>query len=240
VGVPDYKNRNGVGNLMAIVIIGDNTGDDYSGTEDAWLRSIQTLNNWGAWSEMNVQRYTSGNHAVSCLKFSGINNIPGGSNITGSSVFIYKHNGTQTNNTITAKRLLRNWIEGSLTGSDRTNDTPDSCCWAEYGNGSGWTTPGALSDGNDRSSTVSDTTTVSATNQYYEFSSAQIVQDVSNFRSGSYSNYGWNFERTDGTDDSTYNSFQTSEGTDGQRPYLSVTYTESSSGNTYYYQQQQM
>ena len=223
---------------MPSITIGNNTGDTYSGTEDAWLRQYQNTYNYGGWSEMNVQRYASGNHSTSCLKFSGISSIPTGATITAASIFIYKHNGTSDNNTITVKRLLRNWVEGTSEGTDRVLETPHSCCWDEYGNDQPWTSGGALSDGNDRDSTTSATTVVSSTGRYYEFTSAQIISDVQAFLSGTYSNYGWVLERTDGTNDNTYNSFRTSEGTDGQRPYLSVTYTTGGMANNYYYQMQ--
>jgi hypothetical protein len=227
---------------MPTVVIGNNTGDDYSGTEDAMILEWGSLatRNCGGRVNTEISKAASGDYANTLIKFSGLSNLPASISVSASALYMTCWTHTAGTRTATAKRLLRNWIEGTLDNADRTGDSPASCCWNEYGSQNAWTTAGALSDGNDRSSTASATMTMDGTGYKY-FSGSQLNTDIANMRSGTYSNYGWMLERTDGSGDSTHDVFAMSEDMDGHRPYLSVTYTEGgSSGNSYYYQQQQM
>jgi hypothetical protein len=213
---------------MPTVVIGNNTGDDYSGTEDTMLRSAFPDDNYGSNIDFNVQRYASGNHVTSLVRFTGLSSISSRVSVSSASLYIFKNGGNSNNNTITARALLRNWSESVAT-------------WNVYSTGNSWATAGGLSDGTDRSSNVSATIISGDTGEYKTFSSAQLAADVEGCINGDASNYGWHFERTDGSNDSTYSEFSSSNNDDGQRPYLSVTYTESGgTGNSYYYQQQQM
>lgn len=210
---------------MPVVTIGENTADDFSGAEDAQIKSDSVTNNYGSKIWMEATKYAVGNHTHSLLSFSGLSNVPA-STINDIGVFLWLVSASGAGDEITLKRLLVDWEEGSQNGADRQNDTPDSCCWNEYGSGNGWTTVGGLSDGNDRSATVSDTMAVgTTTGQYYEFTDAQLITDVSNFVNSVWSNYGWHLERTDDQDDNDYRTFMTSDGTDGNRPYIEVDYT---------------
>jgi hypothetical protein len=225
---------------MPTVIIGNNTGDDYSGTEDAYIKEKNPTYNAGGATILEITNYGVGDYTHSLIKFSGLSNLPSGITVSASAInlYCYTREGSGTR-TATAKRLLRNWIEGSLWDANRSGDSPYSCCWNEYGSGNAWTTAGGLSDGNDRASDVSGTMTMDGTGAYKSVTGTQLNTDIANMRNGTYNNYGWHLERTDGTSYADF--FRSSEGTDGYRPYLSVTYTEGgSSGNSYYYQQQQM
>jgi hypothetical protein len=227
---------------MPTVAIGDNTGDDYSGTEDARLWEGGYANyNTGALDVTAIYKYSSENNATHLQKFSGLSNISSGVMVSSASFSIYRNDGNVGDRTITARRLLVNWVEGTGQWTNRTADDPDSCCWNEYGSGNAWATAGGLSNGNDRSSTVSGTFATGGTNGYKTISTSQMASDVEGFINGTLNNYGWHFERTDGANDETTDQFVTSEGVDGQRPYLTVTYEEGgATGNTYYYQQMQM
>lgn len=227
---------------MPTVVIGNNTGDDYSGTEDTMLLEWGAFatRNWGARGETEVSKAASGDYSHTLIKFSGLSNLPSSISVSAATINLSCGTHTSGTRTATAKRLLRDWIEGTQDNADRTNDSPASCCWNEYGSQNTWTTAGAISDSNDRSATASGTMTMDGTG-YKSVSGSQLNTDIANMCSGSYNNYGWHLERTDGSGDSTHDVFTMSEAFDGYRPYLSVTYTESGgTGNTYYYQQQQM
>jgi len=117
------------------------------------------------------------------------------------------------------KRILRNWSESQST-------------WNIYSTGNNWTTAGGTSDGNDRSSTTTATKQIfnSDNGNYVQFTSAQLAADVQDMINTPANNFGWHIERTDGSNDATYMGYTSSEGTDGQRPYLSVTYTAGGGG----------
>jgi hypothetical protein len=219
---------------MPTVVIGNNTGDDYSGTEDAQIKESSPTYTYGNRITMEITKYASGDHTNTLLRFKGLSNLPSGITVSASAINLYCASHSSGSRTATAKRLLRDWVEGWGDSISHDSDTPNMCCWDEYGDGNSWATAGGLSDGNDRSSTSSGTMAMDGTG-YKELTGSQLNTDIQN----GYNQ--WHLERTDGEDDSTWDTFTSSEGTDGQRPYLSVTYTESGgTGNSYYYQQQQM
>ena len=204
---------------MPTVVIGNNTGDDYSGTEDTVLYSDAPNSTYGTQTGLEC-KYTTLDRYNTLLKFSGLSNITGPVTVSAASIYLYGSN-PLSNRTLYARRLLRNWSE-------------DNATYNVYNTGSSWSTAGALSDGNDRVASATGSLTVGTTANYDSFDCAADVEDTIN---GDINNYGYIITRD--TKDTLYSTSHTSsEGTDGQRPYLSVTYTES--GNTYYYQQMQM
>ncbi len=210
---------------MPTVTIGNNTGDDYAGTEDAQIKSNNTAANYGGKTAFECTKWASGNHTHTLLGFSGLSNLPSGITDVTASIKIYKYGYSAGDRTITARRLLRTWVEGTADGDEQSG----SCSWSTAG-GVSWTTGGALSDGNDRSATASGTGSLDGAG-WLEISGSQLNTDIQN------GYQSWHLERTDGADDNTYDAFYSSEGSDGYRPYVSVTYEESagSSGNPYYY-----
>lgn len=220
---------------MPVITIGENTADDFAGIEDAQIKENAATNNYGGSSIIELTKYEASDHTNSLIKMTdaGLSNIPGGSTITSVSLLIYLTISNGGNDVHSIKRVLVDWEEGTQDGANRQNDTPDSCCWNEYGSGNSWTTAGCLSDGNDRSATVSATMTEGEfppTGQYYEFADAQMVADFQNWLDLIWSNYGYVIERTDGENDYHYKVYASSEGTDGQRPYLEIDYTEGGGG----------
>ena len=211
-------------------VIGDNTGDDYAGTEDAQLKEYSSTNNFGSSVIGYSAKYGSGDHTHILLKFSGLSNITPTVSVSSSTLAMYGDSGSSGTRTGTWRRVLRNWEEGTQNDADRTNDTPDSCCWDEYGSSNSWTTGGCLSNGNDRSATVTGTISMDDVVEYKTLSSAQLATDVQDMINNSSTNYGFHLERTDGENDSTFNSFYTSDNVDGSRPYLSVTYAAAGGG----------
>ncbi len=210
---------------MPTVTIGDNTGDTYSGTADNWLNETNPVNNGGAYEYFVVSgEIDVGDRSSSLLKFTGISSIPVGKTITDATVYL-KAWFTQAVNGFSFTRVLRNWGEGIHTGA-AISDGESS--WNCYSYPSTWTTAGCKGSGTDKASSASYSTNKSFTSEAYaSFTSAGILDDVTKFYNGTYSNYGWVLEAADGY----MNEFYSRNYTSGNRPYLSVTYTNPGTGN---------
>lgn len=205
---------------MPTVTIGENTSDDFSGCEEVRLTEVAPTTNQDG-SDLQVTKFAASDHHNSLIKFTGLSNIPAGSTITAASINIRLVSALdETAETFTGRRVLRNWVESEAT-------------WNVYSTGNSWTTAGALSQGNDISATVSTSDNdITNTGQYWSLGEGneQLRTDIQNMINGTVPNYGWHLERTDGEDDGAFRQFDDSEGTDGQRPFLSVTYTPPSRG----------
>ncbi len=202
---------------MPTVIIGDNVGDDFAGTEDNEMHEANPTTNNGSRTFWYVSKDSSGDHRHTKLSFSGISNLPGALNVSGATLYFYQLAQGETVN-ITAKKLNRNWVEAEAT-------------WTIWSTGNNWTTAGALHEIDDRSSTVTFNVGVSAANSEYKaLSAAQLAIDVEDFADGTLSNYGWHLEITGAGNSGEFRQFRSSEGTGGQKPYLSVTYTVPAGG----------
>lgn len=205
------------------VNIGENSNCNYSGCEDGWFLSGNPTFNYGG---STIMQATGDTTQVGLIKFSGLSNIPTGATITAASLFLYDHDSSGGDLVVTLRRLLRDWVVGTQNGADRDNDTPDSSCWNEYGSHNVWTTAGALSNGNDRSSTTTYTATLTTNTGWHELTSAQLIADVQNMVSTPANNFGWHIDGTDGAHSGNAIRFSTSQdGTATLRPYLVVTYT---------------
>ncbi len=198
---------------MTTVVIGDNTGDDYPGTEDTYLNAAASTTNYG--SNTGLQLYDGiigSNDRTVLLSFSGLSSIPSGISVNSATLAIYKTDtdaGTSSNAVV--KRCLRNWVEGEAT-------------YNNYSSGNAWTEGGGQSDGNDRSATVSVTIPITGSSGLKSASDAQLASDVQDIINGVLSNYGWVIECVDVTG-APFHNFGASEGTDGQRPYATIDYS---------------
>ena len=197
---------------MPIETIGGNTTDDYSGVEDTHLWEALPTSNFSTSEGFSVEKGASGFHYHGLMRYTGLSSLPGSATFSDVSLFLYMYSGSSAQ-TITIRRLLRNWVVGNATYN----------IWDTSNN---WTTAGGLSDGNDRSSTVTQALAINTTAGYKEFNSAQLITDAQNMYDGTWDNDGWHFERTDAADDGeALNFYSTDYPTDGYRPYLSVNYT---------------
>lgn len=204
---------------MATVTIGQNTTDTYAGCADVQIRESASSSNYNGGDPMEMHKYGSGDHANLLIAFSGIASIPAGSTITDAKIWIKLSGDGGGTPTYSAQRLLRNWLESQAT-------------WNVWTTGNNWTTAGALSDGNDRSATVAATGSVGGSSIYYSFTGANLITEVQNWLDGVNSNYGVVLERTDGANDSKFKRFTSSDGANGSRPYLEVTYTAGGGGGS--------
>jgi hypothetical protein len=208
--------------LMPTVTIGDNTGgsaNTHAGTIDTQLKSDSPTTNYGGDATFEVHKYAVGNHAHGLIAFPGLSNITGPVVVTAASLWLYMLSGAVDSAVMTFRRLLRNWVEAQAT-------------WNIYATASNWGTAGGLNNTTDRSVSSGTLTQGNASfGGYYEMvGDAQFRQDVQDFINGSVNNYGWHIERTDGADDTGFRTFASSEGTNGTRPYLSVTTGVANSG----------
>ena len=215
---------------MVAVVIGDNTGDDYSGTEDNALREGSPTQSRGSNAVININKIVSGNHWHTLIRFTGYSSLPSTLTVSSSVLNLYlgSASGT-TSQTITLRPILVSW------GENTSN-------WNTTDGSTGWNTPGCLGDDSDRSSTASDTITgvTNTTGVYYgSGDSAQMQSDTEDMIDGTLTNNGWHGERTDAANDGETRDFVSSEGTDGQRPYNAITYTVPAAGNPWYYYAQQ-
>jgi len=151
-----------------------------------------------------------------------VTSIPAGSTIVSAqmSYYSYDYSGGSTA-TISAYRLLKPWVEGTLNGQDRQMDDPDSVCWAESGNGLSWGIAGA--DGPvDRSTTA----IASATHQGNGWFNWDIKTAVQNWVDGNWANDGL-ILKANNESVTNMRLFTSSEYQNGiQKPNLEIEYSE--------------
>ena len=198
---------------MPTVTIGDNTGDDYAGTIDTFLQEAAPTSDGGDLDI--VVRSDSGARRHGLIAFPGISNLPAAIAVSAATMNLYLSTAWDTDpKTNDANRVLVSWDEAAT--------------WNTTDGSTSWNTAGCLGSGTDRASASSGSTSTDQTTGAYKAlfgSTAQFRTDIENFASGVFSNYGWVLTRTDAVDTSGQ-IFNTELRTDGQRPYLSVTYTE--------------
>ena len=193
---------------MPTVTIGANTTDTYSGAIDCQLHLPEPTMNVNSTS---VQLTTPTDwESAGLLAFTGLSNITGPVTVSAATLYLYKNQESPSfyNPTAYCRRVLRNWVENQAT-------------WNVYSTGNSWTTAGAKGDGTDRVATATTLSGLgSALNQYH--AQAISTADVEGWINGTFSNYGWLINIVESTDQ--FWKFVSNTGTDGQRPYLSVTY----------------
>lgn len=211
-------------NAQTTVTIGENTADDFAGSTANNLAENAATSVQGG--DLDIGKYSSGNSRMGVIRFAGLSNLPAGLTVTSATVFGYLHTAggdMMASHTFTARRLLRDWVRAEAT-------------WNIYSTGNSWTTAGAQSAGNDRSSTITGTSEAipMTIGVYYDLiaDSAQLRADVEDMVDNAGSNFGWTIERTDAANDFEYRVFGGTAVTDGQRIYLEVTYTEAAGGAT--------
>jgi hypothetical protein len=196
------------------VTLGENTTNTFASTKNRLLK--ESTPSTGYTSSLEVSHYAAGDYSNTTIKVS-LASITGPITVTSATLFLYQDN-QGGSSTLEARRLLRDWYE------PETN-------WDEWSSGNAWTTGGARSNGNDRIATVSGTTTPPATSGVWvSFTGAGMATDVQNWVNDSttYPNYGWVLERQGIGEDAIFHHFISTQGSDGQRPYLQVIYTTGS------------
>lgn len=205
---------------MTVTVIGDNTGDDYAGTEDAQIKEGAATTNYGSSGTMETTKYAANDHTHSLLSFSGLSNIAATEDVSAVTLGLYQTTASGTY-ALKLSRILRNWVEAQAT-------------WNIWSTSNNWTTAGGLSTGNDIASLNSVTASIDATVGAYKALSmpAQFVADIEDFIDGTYSNYGHHIQRSDAGEDSGYKGWKTSEDSFDNKPYLSVTHAPGGGGGS--------
>ena len=202
---------------MATVHIGDNTGEDYAGCEDSHLKSNATTTNYGTTTPLETGSWSvPDNLTYLVIKFSGLDSIPSALTVSAATLYMYQSGNDGTSINVLAKVLNRAWIEAQAT-------------WNIWTTGNNWTTAGALHETNDRSATTTFDISVNTTNEMKAFTTAQLISDVEDMADGTLGNYGWHLSLNTASA-TRYKQWISSEGADGSRPYLSVTYTATGGG----------
>lgn len=192
---------------MTVVVIGDNTGDDYSGTDDTKLRSSAATTNYGTDGEISISSSYFGQVNVSLLRFSGISNITGPVTVSTATTSLYE---TQFQGTspmaANVHRIKRAWVESEAT-------------YNIYSTSNNWETAGAAG-ANDIDTTPIASPSLTNTSGYQDITG--LAADFEDWINGTYTNDGHKLAGNE-ADDQWY--FRTSEGTDGQRPYVTIDYS---------------
>lgn len=206
----------------ATITITDNTTGSPTGTvgvSNVQIREGAPTTTYGSDTTFELTKYGAGDHTHALVKFD-LSSVSGPVTVTSVTVGIYLISDGGGTHTIDLRRALRNWVEAQAT-------------WTEYATASSWTTAGALGAGTDRVDTASGQITgVASTTQYYTVvqASGGLVDDVQGWINGTFPNYGWHLERNGAGNDSTFKVFVSDDGTNGQRPYLTVVYTAGGGG----------
>lgn len=206
---------------MPTLLFGRNTGNS-GGCEDSEIAEANPDRNYGISADMATHVFITGDSRHSLIRFTGLNVIPSNATITSAALKLYMSasDGSGPNNrTVAWRRTLRAWVEG--TEDNSTGDVS----WNEWTSGNAWTTPGGTGSG-DRVSTISAQLVLPDTpGVYYSFTGAQLTADVQDYVSGSITDLAWIGTDEGLIDEEQYRVWRSSEGTDGQRPYLEVVYT---------------
>lgn len=187
---------------------------DGTAGKDAYITSSFATSNYGTDTNLYIQT-TSGkspSYLYSLLEFD-VSDIPAGATIDAAKFTFYCHTvnfgGGFTNGGVA--RLLRAWVESQVTFND-------------WKSGSAWTSPGALSDGNDYTSSGQVTWTAPTSAGSFDITGlASLVQDALDNRSGVLSVV---VRRTSAPDSNGILCYSSDHGTASQRPKLTVDYTE--------------
>lgn len=189
----------------------------YSGTKDAFIRSDYATANHGGRNIFIVKGDSDIYNPLVC--FTNLNSLIGsGQTIVSATLKLHEYSGTV--GSVSAYRVLKDWVEG--TGGSETTTT-DGASWTYTDGTTGgttWQTAGA-SGATDRAAVASDTDAVSAVANWL---SLDVTADVQGFYAGTYDNYGWIL-----TSSVADQRFYSSDNTDPDklllRPILEVVYT---------------
>jgi len=197
----------------------DNGGNPYStGLEEVriWSQTTQNQhnNNYSGDAYFKIYASISTDREFSLLQ-ADLSNIPAGATIVSATVYAYCFtNGSFTTNAtlnVEATALLRNWVLSQVT-------------YNSWSTGNSWTTAGALSNGNDRDTSISGTGAFGTTNNsWMTFDVTDFVRAVVN---GDITNNGVLLAAAD-LDANPYHwrEFRDSTATDGERPEWVIDYT---------------
>lgn len=189
--------------------------------EDVRIVSQVPTANFGAETQVLVGRDPELDHDKGLIKFD-LENFRGANLISATLTLYCTGEDSTTNRDISIHRSLVQWYEGNLNNTVPGAGVNASTWNHRNANGSvAWAGGAGGAAGSDYVSTASDTTTITAPGQYYEF---DVTADVENFLDGTATNHGW-WLLVVGTVASNRKYFASSEhATVAFRPQLSLVY----------------
>lgn len=212
---------------MAVATIGNNTGNTYSGIQDNRLDQGDANNNYGT----HTRGYTgfNGTRIMRELHRWNLTSIPAGATCSAASLFLYDTNwGNRTADcTVTLYKVADangTWVEGTVNG---TTETGSPCYNKKVYNTVNWAgSVGCGSAGTDYVNTsLGSATFTDGVSGYREIQLNAAGLTVLESWFGQATNNGIVIIGTGS--DSNWTEFESSQGTDTHRPYLSVTYSSS-------------
>lgn len=207
---------------MPVVTFGSNTGNTYGGDVDTRFTEASPTTNYGSGTEIVAADFGAGDHSNFWQKFDFSQFITdlAGQDITINSLTLgyYSDGATSTvGMTVTLYPCLRSVVESEAT-------------WDDYQAVTAWTTGGGQGSGTDRGATPLGTVTITSGAGYDTMSGSAfntwllgIVND-GNTNNGIISDYG--------DTGSGLAFWPSSEGTDGQRPVVTLDYSLAGGGGS--------
>lgn len=198
---------------MPTVTISANTSADFGGVADTVLADNTPTANYSTADQLEVAADSGTVFKTILIKFTGLSNIPSGSTVTAVTVRLYRNGGFAfAMADWDLHRLLRDWDPGTATHVNYAT--------ADFGTTEfPWAAGGALGTG-DAEAVASGSMTIFNETSYREATGSGLVADVQDWVDGD-PNYGWLIT----TLDDTAQLVASSEGADGLRPELVVTYS---------------
>ena len=196
---------------------GNRSDATHTGTADAVIIS-------GGLADTNLSTQATSGGDRFLLKFTGLSGITGPVTVSAASITLYVATGQGSSVTVTAKRILQNWVENQAT-------------WNNYATSSPWGTPGCALDGTDRVAANSCDFAYAggfATGDITSGNNTTLIADVEGFINLTLNNYGWVIDSgavpvSFGLPANTDTGSSPADST-GRRPKLTITYTTGGGG----------
>ena len=150
--------------------------------------------------------------------------IPEGAEIENVQLKLFCNSSSGAAVNVTMQRLLQDWGEGTSQASGNEGNgaaatTGDATWLHTFYNTSTWNTSGG-----SYSTTISATTSVNASGNFYTWTSTQLITDVENVLDSPATNFGWIFRGDEATTNNTKRFSSRQNGTVANRPKLIVDY----------------
>lgn len=193
--------------MTTTIITNNSTGGDFTGTEDLRIAGGDPTGNYGTDVAVDLD---SGSDVL--LKFTGLSNIVGPVTVSAVTLSIF-HTNSPGADTWTLYRILQQWTEAG-------------CTWNTKDGAAAWNTAGCNGSGTDRAASNSFSASAAAGAGYADITgSAGMIADVQGWINGSFTNAGWKISVP-----TLAYVISTKNGTDAQRPKLTVVYTAGGGG----------
>lgn len=206
---------------MATIIVSKNTtgtyaNTGYTGVNDTRMRGLSPTTNYASGTFVTTNCWdTSADDCGNALFKFDVSSVGAGT-VTNAEIGFWLTNGNQDFIGVDLYQLLVDFVDTEATFQIRKT-------------GTNWNTNNARGAGTDRASTAVATASRSATSGVWmKFTGSSLNAIIEDFLDGTTTNHGFTMEINGYRDDLfTFQDYASSEGTDGQRPYLKFDHTPS-------------